>query len=64
MLTKNKWVKKYFKMFIYWKGMRSVEKAAFSSTYQTVWVAGPSIEYTKKVEPMKDIVKRFTHAPE
>ena len=61
-MSKNKTVKKYFKMFLYWKGMKSIEKAAFSSTYKTVWVAGPSIEYTKKIEPLKNIIRRFTHA--
>jgi len=51
-------------MFVYWKGMRSIESAAFSSTYKTVWCAGPSIEYTKKIEPIKDIILRFIKKPE
>ena len=42
------------------KGMKSIEKAAFSSTYKTVWCAGPSIEYTNKIMPVKDIVKKLT----
>ena len=46
-------------MFVYWRGMKSVENAAFSSTYKTVWCAGPSIEHTKKIEPIRDIINRF-----
>lgn len=56
MLSKNKTLKKYVKMFTFVKGMKAVEKAAFSSTYATVWCAGPSIEYTKSIRPVKEIV--------
>lgn len=59
MLSKNKTLKKYVKMFTFVKGMKAVEKAAFSSTYATVWCAGPSIEYTKAIEPVKVIVDRL-----
>jgi nitronate monooxygenase len=51
-------------MFVYWKGMKSLEKAAFSSTYETIWIAGPSIEHTTEIESMRDIVRRFTHQPQ
>ena len=60
MLSNNKTTKKYFKMLVYYFGMKNIEKAAFSSTYKTVWCAGESIEYTKKIEPIKEIIKRFT----
>lgn len=59
LLSKNKKLKKYVKMLTFYKGMKSVEKAAFSSTYQTVWCAGPSIEYTKAIEPVETIVNRL-----
>jgi nitronate monooxygenase len=55
MLSKNKKLKKYVKMLTFYKGMKSVEKAAFTSTYETVWCAGPTIEYTKSIRPVKDI---------
>jgi nitronate monooxygenase len=38
-------------------GMRAVEKAANQATYKTVWVAGPSIEYTKDILPVKAVIK-------
>ncbi len=56
LLNKNKTLKKYVKMLTFYKGMKALEKAAFSATYQTLWCAGPSIEYVKSVKPVKEIV--------
>ena len=56
LLKRNKWLKKYVKMLIMLKGMKKIEKAAFSATYQNVWVAGPSIESVKSIRPLKDII--------
>lgn len=58
-LSKNKKLKKWIKMFTFLKGMKAVEKAAFSSTYKTVWCAGPSIEHTTEILPVKEIVRRL-----
>jgi len=55
-LSKNKKLKKWVKMFTFVKGMKSVEKAAFGATYKTVWVAGTAIENTKKILPLKSII--------
>lgn len=59
LLSKNKKLKKYVKMLTFYKGMKSIEKAAFSSTYDSVWCAGPSIEYTKAIRPVKKIVEEL-----
>jgi nitronate monooxygenase len=59
-LSKNKKLKKWVKMITFFKGMKSAERAAFSSTYKTVWCAGPSIEYTKAILPTKEIIKKLT----
>ncbi len=59
-MSKNKKIKKWVKMITYFKGMKSIEKAAFSSTYKTVWCAGPSIEHTTKILPINQIIKRLT----
>jgi len=56
LLKKNKWLKKYVKMLIMYNGMKKIEKAAFSATYQNVWVAGPTIESVKSIRPLKDII--------
>lgn len=55
-LSKNKKLKKWVKMFTFVKGMKSVEKAAFGATYKTVWVAGETIENTKAILPLKQII--------
>ena len=58
-LNKNRALKKWVKMIRFAIGMRATEKAAKKATYKTVWVAGPSIEYTKSILPVKDIVKKL-----
>ncbi len=58
-LNSNKKIKKWTKMITYYKGMKALEKAAFGATYQTMWCAGPSIEYVKSVRPVKQIVKEL-----
>ena len=58
-LNKNKQVKKYAKMLTYYKGMGALEKAAFGATYKSVWCAGSSLEFTHKIEGVKEIVERF-----
>ena len=60
LMSKNKKIKEWVKMITYFNGMKSLEKAAFSSTYNTVWCAGPSIEHTKEILPIKEIIKRLT----
>lgn len=58
-LNKNRSFKKVAKMITFYKGMKSIEKAAFSSTYKTVWCAGPSIEYVKEILPVRKIVENL-----
>jgi len=62
LLHKNKWLKKYIKMILAFRGMRAIEKSTFKSTYETVWCAGPSIEFIKSVRPLKEILKDLTVA--
>jgi nitronate monooxygenase len=56
LLNKNKSLKKWFKAFVFFRGMKSLQKAAFSSTYKNVWCAGPSIEFVTEIKAIKDIV--------
>ena len=60
-LSKNKRMKKWFKAFAFYKGMKKLNKAAFSTTYKTVWCAGPSIEYITAIKPVSEIVKVLTN---
>jgi len=59
LLNKNRKLKKWVKMIRFSIGMKATEKAAKKATYKTVWVAGPSIEYTKAILPVKDIVAKL-----
>jgi nitronate monooxygenase len=59
-LNKNKRLKKWAKMITFFRGMKALEKAAFSATYQTLWCAGPSIEHVHYIRSVKDIVDTLT----
>lgn len=56
-LNKNKQLKKWAKMITFYRGMKMLEKAAFSATYQTMWCAGPSIEYVTNIRTVRQIVE-------
>lgn len=58
-LNKNKSIKKWFKALTFMRGMKLLQKAAFSTTYKSVWCAGPSIEHVKAIEPLAVVVKRI-----
>lgn len=58
-LNKNRKLKKWVKMIRFSIGMKATQKAAQKATYKTVWVAGPSIEETKEILPVREIIKRF-----
>lgn len=58
-LKKSRFLKKWVKLIRYLKGSADVQNAAQKVTYKTVWVAGPSIEHTKKIESVKTIIDRF-----
>lgn len=58
-LNKHRTFKKLAKMITFYKGMKSIKKAAFTSTYRTVWCAGPSIEYVTEILPVKKVVENL-----
>ncbi len=58
-LNKNKKLKKWVKMIRFSIGMKATQNAATKATYKTVWVAGPSIEHTKAILPIKEIIKNL-----
>ncbi|WP_242204269.1 NAD(P)H-dependent flavin oxidoreductase [Aestuariivivens insulae] len=59
LLNKNRKLKKWVKMIRFKIGMNATKNAATKATYKTVWVAGPSIEYTNAILPVKDIIKKL-----
>jgi len=58
-LNRNKRLRKYVKMLMVINSMKKLQKAAFSTTYQTVWCAGPSIEDINEIRSVNDIVERI-----
>lgn len=58
-LLKNRFLKKWTKMIRFILGSMQISKAAKKATYKTLWVAGPSIEYSTKIESVKTIIQRF-----
>lgn len=66
MLMKNKRLKKYVKMLITYRGMKSVERSAFGASYKTFYVAGPTIEDIHEIKPLKkivaDMIQQYTEA--
>ena len=60
-LNNNKRLKKWFKAFTFYRGMKKLNQAAFGATYKTVWCAGPTIEYVNAIEPISEIVKKLTN---
>jgi nitronate monooxygenase len=62
-LGKNKRLKKWVKMLVFWRGMKALEKSAFSATYKTVWCAGPTIEHVNAIRPVSEIVHKLVTPP-
>ncbi len=56
-LNKNKKLKKWVKAFVFYRGMKSLQKAAFSATYKTVWCAGPSIKHVHSIRSVKEVIE-------
>ncbi len=56
-LNTNKRFKKWAKLIRFMIGNNAVTKAATQATYKTVWVAGPTIEYSKAILPVQKIIE-------
>ncbi|MCU0357123.1 MAG: nitronate monooxygenase [Cyclobacteriaceae bacterium] len=60
LMNNNKWLKKYIRMIIALRGMKTIEKSTFGASYKTLWCAGPTIEYVHSVRPMREIIHDLT----
>lgn len=58
-LQKYQYLKKWIKLLRYLKGTQDVRVSAKKITYKNVWVAGPSIASTHKIESISKIIDRF-----
>ncbi len=59
LLNGNKRLKKWFKALTFIRGMKSLQNAAFSTTYKTVWCAGPTIEYVHSIRSIREVVQHL-----
>lgn len=60
-LNRHKRLKKWVKAFTFYRGMKSLQKAAFGATYKTVWCAGPSIEHVHTIRTVEEVIYDLTH---
>lgn len=56
-LNTSKRFKKWAKLIRFMIGNNAVTKAATQATYKTVWVAGPTIEHSKSIQPVQKIIE-------
>ena len=58
-LFSNKYLKKYFKAFRWFKGTKMFKKSAKNVTYKTVWCAGPSLDGVRSIRHVSEVVADF-----
>lgn len=58
-LYRHKKIRRILKGLAMKRGIKMLERAAFSATYKNVWVAGPSIEDIHEIEPVKQQIERL-----
>lgn len=56
LLSKNKRTKKYFKMLVQWRGMKSLSKSILPGSYEKLWCAGKSVSLIHDIKPINIIV--------
>ncbi|MGB1361330.1 MAG: NAD(P)H-dependent flavin oxidoreductase [Alphaproteobacteria bacterium] len=59
-LNKNKWLKRMLKTIRFLRSWNTLEKAAFSASYDAIWCAGRSIKFVDKILPVAKIVEKIT----
>ena|SRR5690554_282237 len=59
LLNRNRKLKKWFKAFTFLRGMKRLQKAAFSATYKTLWCAGPTIEHVTSIRSIQAIIDQM-----
>ena len=59
LLSNNARTKKYFKMWIQLSGMKKLEKSIHPGTYNTLWIAGQSVELIDGVLSCSEIIARL-----
>ena len=59
LLSKNRTVRKYFKMIVQLRGMKKLEQSVKPNNYKTLWCAGQSSEMISDIKSVSDIISNF-----
>lgn len=59
LLSKNRTIRKYFKMLVQYRGMKWMEKSAKPGSYQSLWCAGQSVQMISSTIAVPEIIKNF-----
>ncbi len=59
LLSNNSRTKKLFKMWVQVSGMKKLEAAIHPGNYNTLWIAGQSVELINDIAPCKVIIERM-----
>lgn len=59
LLSKNKTIRKYYKMLVQYRGMTWLEKSAKPGNYKTLWTAGQSVAMINETLPVGTIIANF-----
>jgi len=58
-LSRNKTTRKYFKMLVQLRGIKRIEKSLKPGNYNSLFIAGKSVEFISEVLPAATIIERF-----
>ncbi len=58
-LSNHPKTKKYFKMFVQFRGMKALEKAIIPGNYKNIWVAGTSVQDIHDIKPCSVLIHRL-----
>ena len=59
LLSNNSRTKKYFKMWVQISGMKKLEESIKPGNYNTLWIAGQSVELIDDILPCSEIIERL-----
>jgi len=58
-MSSNKWLKKYAKLLLLLRGFKRLQKSDQKPDYQSVWCAGPAIQYIHAIRPVRQIITQL-----
>ena len=59
LMSKNKKIRKYFKMIVQYRGMKKLEEAIQPGNYKTLWSAGQSIAMISEVLTVSEVISKM-----